>query len=160
MAAVERATGVDDEELITWWGLVVEAYDRTTRRVQVGPVEGVDLPGPWFEVLLRLLRTPGHQLPMTRLANEVSLTSGGFTKLADRLVGAGLVERQGCPADRRVTYVVLTPAGRRIAEEGRRRHAALLREHFLGPLGERRAAEAAGLMRALRDANSTAPTEL
>jgi DNA-binding MarR family transcriptional regulator len=155
----EQRVGVDDEELVTWWGLIVEAYARTGRRVHIAEIDGVELPGPWFEVLLRLLRTPGHRLPMTRLAHEVSLTSGGFTKLADRLVRAGLIERQSCASDRRVTYAALTAEGERLAEEGRRRHVTLLRDHFLTPLGEHRAAELAALLRRLRDANTDAPPE-
>jgi DNA-binding MarR family transcriptional regulator len=154
MAAESTAEGVDDRELVTWWGLVVEAFGRTAPLLQVGPVGGVDLPGPWFEVLLRLLRTPGGQLTMSRLAHDVALTSGGFTKLADRMVGAGLIERRASAEDRRVSHAVLTPKGERVAEEARRLHVAALREHFLGPLGEERAAQLAGLMRALRDANT------
>jgi len=150
----QDGAGVDDRELVTWWGLVVEAYARTGRLVQVGPVEGVDLPGPWFEVLLRLLRTPGQRLTMTQLARETTLTSGGFTKLADRMAQAGLIERQPSPQDRRVTYAALTAEGRRIGEEAQRRHVASLREHFLGPLGEERAGRLAELMRELRDANT------
>ena len=150
-------TGVDDRELVTWWGLVVEAYARTTRLVQVGPVQGVDVPGPWFEVLLRLLRTPGQRLTMTQLARDVTLTSGGFTKLADRMVAAELIERQPSPEDRRVTYVALTAEGLRIGEEAQRRHVASLREHFLAPLGEDRAGALAELMRTLRDANTPGP---
>ena len=150
----QRSAGVDDRELVTWWGLVVEAYERTGRLVRVGPVAGVDLPGPWFEVLLRLLRTPGQRLPMTQLAREVTLTSGGFSKLADRMVQTGLIERQPSPEDRRVTYAALTPEGLRVGEEAQRRHVASLREHFLGPLGEERAGRLAELMRALRDANT------
>ena len=150
----QDGAGVDDRELVTWWGLVVEAYARTGRLVQVGPVEGVDLPGPWFEVLLRLLRTPGPRPTMTQLARETPLTSGGFTKLADRMAQAGLIERQPSPQDRRVTYAALTAEGRRIGEEAQRRHVASLREHFLGPLGEERAGRLAELMRELRDANT------
>jgi DNA-binding MarR family transcriptional regulator len=150
-------TGVDDQELVTWWGLVFEAYSRTSPLLQVGPVGGIDLPGPWFEVLLRLLRTPGRQLTMTQLAHDVSLTSGGFTKLADRMVAAGLIERQASPMDRRVTHAVLTPEGVRIGDEALRRHVVLLRERFLAPLGEERARRLAELMRALRDANTPGP---
>ena len=150
------AEGVQDRELVTWWGLVVEAYARTAPLLQVGPVAGVDLPGPWFEVLLRLLRTPGGRLTMSRLAHEVALTSGGFTKLADRMVAAGLIERRASAEDRRVSHAVLTAAGQRVAEEAQQVHVDALREHFLGPLGEERAGELAALMRVLRDAN-TAP---
>jgi len=144
---------ISDHDLVTLYALLLEGTVRTEDRVRVDLVAGVDLPGPWCEVLLRLLRAPGHRLPMTRLAHDVSLTSGGFTKLADRMVKAGLIDRERCATDRRVTYTVLTPRGTRLAEEGHRRHAALLRRHFLAPLGAGRARQLAELMRALRDAN-------
>ncbi|TDU04312.1 MarR family protein [Streptomyces sp. 846.5] len=146
-------SAVDDRELVTWWGLVVEAYARTAPLLQVGPVGGVDIPGPWFEVLLRLLRTPGQRLTMTQLAHDVALSSGGFTKLADRMVRAGLIERQVSAEDRRVVFVVLTDQGVRVGEEAQRLHVVALREHFLAPLGVRGAGELAGLMRVLRDAS-------
>jgi DNA-binding MarR family transcriptional regulator len=145
---------VDDRELVTWWGLVIEAYARTEPLLRPGPVGGVDLPGPWFEVLLRLLRTPGQQLTMTQLAQDVALTSGGFTKLANRMVAAGLIERRPSSDDRRVTHAALTPEGVRIGEEAQRIHVVALREHFLGALGQERAAELGALMRVLRDSNT------
>ncbi|WP_042405336.1 MarR family winged helix-turn-helix transcriptional regulator [Streptacidiphilus carbonis] len=144
---------VDDRELVTWWGLVVEACARTAPLLQVGPVGGVDLPGPWFEVLLRLLRTPGYRLPMTQLAHDVALSSGGFTKLADRMVREALIERQVSAEDRRVVFAALTERGLRVGEEAQRLHVAALRQHFLAPLGVRRAGELASLMRVLRDAS-------
>ena len=131
----QGSAGVDDRELVTWWGRVVEAYERTGRLVAVGPVAGVDLPGPWFEVLLRLLRTPGGRLTMTQLARETTLTSGGFTKLADRLEQAGLIERQPSPSDRRVTNAVLTPLGRAQAERAFAVYCTGLRELVLQRLG-------------------------
>ena len=48
---------------------------------------------------------------MSELANAVSLTTGGVTRLADRLERDGLVERRSCPTDRRVVHLSLTAAG-------------------------------------------------
>lgn len=154
--AAGGAVGADisDSDLVDLYGLLLDGCLRTERSVRVDLVAGVDLPGPWLEVLLRLLRTPGRRLPMTRLARDVSLTSGGFTKLADRMAAAGLIDRQPCATDRRITYTVLTARGARLAEEGHRRQAALLRRHLLEPLGADRAEQLGELMRVLRDANS------
>ncbi|GGO85688.1 MarR family winged helix-turn-helix transcriptional regulator [Wenjunlia tyrosinilytica] len=149
-----RPADIADDEVITWWGLAVEGYTRTNRLTATDLGVDVTVPGPWFEVLLRLLRTPGHRLTMTRLAHEVSLTSGGFTKFADRMVKAGLIERQACATDRRVTYVALTPSGLSIAERARARHAEALRRYFLEPLGVADAERLSALMRRLRDANT------
>ena len=39
---------------------------------------------------------------MSQLADQVALTSGGITRLLDRMTAAGLVQRVPCPTDRRV----------------------------------------------------------
>lgn len=148
------ATSVDDQELLSWWSLVCQGYHRTGSRVVAELGVDVPVPGPWFEVLSILLDAPGHRLSMTRLAHEVSLTSGGFTKFADRLCGAGLLERQSCSTDRRVVYAALTARGLELAREARSRHAEALRRHFLQPLGPGAAHRLAELMRVLRDADT------
>ena len=50
---------------------------------------------------------------MSRLSSDVALTTGGVTRLVDRMVEAGLVARENCPSDRRSIYVVLTRRARR-----------------------------------------------
>ena len=67
---------------------------------------------------------------MGALAEEVALTTGGITRLLDRMIGAGLVERRPCPTDRRVAFAALTPAGRTKIEEAAAIHAADLQEIF------------------------------
>jgi DNA-binding MarR family transcriptional regulator len=69
------------------------------------------------------------------LARQVAFSSGGFTKVADRLEQAGLIERQPCPDDRRVTNAVLTPAGRAHAERAVAIYRAGLRDLVLAHLG-------------------------
>lgn len=142
-----------DDELITAWGLVHEALRDIDPLLLKGiDPSGGDMAGPWFEVLVRLQRSPGQRLPMSRLAREVSLSSGGFTKLADRLAHKGYLAREACPTDRRVVYAVLTPQGRALADEAKARHAALLREHVLSVLGADGVRRLSALARALRDA--------
>ena len=51
----------------------------------------------WFEVLIRLARSPGQRLRMTDLAAQTILTPSGLTRAVDRLVDAGLVARRGLP---------------------------------------------------------------
>src|SRR3712207_4526104 len=100
---------VGDDEIVTWWGLVIEGYQATQERLLAEVMSRLGLaPGP-FDILLRLLRSPGHRLPMTRLAKEAALSSGGFTKIADRMTEAGLIRREPSETDRRVTHAVLTP---------------------------------------------------
>jgi len=64
-----------------------------------------------FETLLRLARSDEQRLSMSELSGQMVLTSGGATRLVDRLVTAGLVERVACREDRRVQWVKISGAG-------------------------------------------------
>ncbi|RFS81841.1 MarR family transcriptional regulator [Actinomadura spongiicola] len=110
-----------------------------------------------FEVLLRLARAHERPLAMGDLAGELVLTSGGMTRIIDRMEEAGLVRREPAPGDRRRQLVELTAAGHAKLEEALRVHAETLREHFAGPLSDdqRRV-----LVDALRTLRTTARKEL
>jgi DNA-binding MarR family transcriptional regulator len=64
------------------------------------------------------------------LAEALVITRGGLTKLVDRLIKAGLLERTFCETDRRVSYATLLPAGREMLEEMRPVAVAELRASF------------------------------
>lgn len=81
-------------------------------------------------MLLRLARAEDGQLSMGPLAEEVALTTGGITRLLDRMIKAGYVERRPGTTDRRVAFAVLTPAGREKIEEAAAVHARDLQEIF------------------------------
>jgi DNA-binding MarR family transcriptional regulator len=48
---------------------------------------------------------------MGELANEVTLSRTGLTRLVDRIEREGLLRREPVPEDRRGFYVAITPAG-------------------------------------------------
>lgn len=139
-----------DDEVVTWWGLVIEGYHATQQRITAVITEHHGLSPASLDILLRLLRSPEHRQPMTRLAREVALTSGGFTKVADRLAAAGLIRREPCERDRRVVYAALTERGTDLAVQARASTAEVLRSGVIEPLGEQRAADLAAAMRTLR----------
>jgi DNA-binding MarR family transcriptional regulator len=140
---------VEDDELITNWGLVVEGFSRAMHALHGELDESLTPVG--FGVVLRLERTPGHRLPMTQLAREVELTSGGFTKVADRLTAAGLTRRVACESDRRVTWMELTDGGLVAARTAKQRHADALRRLVDAHLSLRELEQLGTIMRKLRD---------
>jgi len=75
-----------------------------------------------FEVLDRLAENPARQSRAQDLADAVHLSQSALSRLVDRLVKSGLVERCTCGMDRRGIYVVLT-------EEGLRRHGEAASTH-------------------------------
>jgi DNA-binding MarR family transcriptional regulator len=83
-------------------------------------------------VLVRLSRSDDGQLTMGALAEQVTLTTGGVTRLVDRLEAAGLVARRPCATDRRIAYAAITDAGRAKLESAAELHAANLRTVFDG----------------------------
>ena len=154
MTIVESAKAGDplDHPLITTWGLVVVGYARVGRLLEADLERELGLPSKWFEVLLRLGRTPGGYLPLTELATSVSFSSSGFTRLADRMESVGLIARQACLTDRRVTYAVLTDAGAHLLGRAAALHLEGLRRYLAAPLTEAQLEQLASLMRTLRDA--------
>jgi len=143
----------DDDEIVTWWGLVIEGYLATQNRLMGEIHERFGLAPASFDILIRLIRTAEKRMPMTRLAGEAALSSGGFTKVADRLVAAKLIRREPSPDDRRVTYAALTDHGRDIAEQARGACAEILRRTVLDPLGTDASGALAESMRVLRTVN-------
>jgi MarR family transcriptional regulator, 2-MHQ and catechol-resistance regulon repressor len=119
-----------DEPIITSWGRLVEAYSFVDRRLGASLEASCGIPMAWFEVLLRLARAEDDKLTMGALAEQVALTSGGVTRLLDRMTKAGYVERRQSPTDRRVVHAALTPAGRAKTEEAALVHARDLADVF------------------------------
>ena len=77
-------------------------------------VTRVALPG-LRPALQLLLRSPHHRLSMSRIARDLSMTTGGLSKLVQRLAVAGLIDRRGTSTDRRRRFAGLTPAGLELA---------------------------------------------
>lgn len=88
------------------------------------------MPAGWTDVLLLLAHAPGARQPMHVAARQTGLTSGGFTKLADRMHQAGLITRDHSTDDRRIVYLTLTQQGAQKAAETDAIQAAVLRRHL------------------------------
>lgn len=118
------------DPLVTTFGRLLEATHALEARL--GPdleaTSGLDL--TWLEVLLRLSRSPEGLLTMGELSRQIALTSGGVTRLVDRMGAAGLVERRPCASDRRVLYAAITDAGREALAPALARHEEALRSVF------------------------------
>ena len=93
------------------WIAITQTHAAVTGRLQEALIAAELPPLPWFEVLATLDRAPGQRLKMGELAEALVITRGGLTKLVDRLIKAGLLERTFCETDRRVSYATLLPAG-------------------------------------------------
>ncbi|HWE66287.1 MAG TPA: MarR family transcriptional regulator [Acidimicrobiales bacterium] len=104
--------GQIDDERLQLMGLIVRSHRNLTDQLGRELERTVGIPMVWFDVLIHIGGAAEGRLTMSKLSSDVALTTGGVTRLVDRMVEAGLVARENCPNDRRSVHVVLTPSGR------------------------------------------------
>jgi MarR family transcriptional regulator, 2-MHQ and catechol-resistance regulon repressor len=142
--------GQIDDPRIELMGLLVRTHRRLTDTLGRELEEQVGIPLVFFDVLIHVGAAPGGRLTMSRLSSDVALTTGGVTRLVDRMVEAGLVERQNCPNDRRSVHVVLTAQGRTVLTEAVAAHIDGIDRHLMAHLEDAdRAALSAALGKVL-----------
>lgn len=83
---------------------------REERRWRLG--EDISFP----QVMLLLLIAERGRVSAGEVARNLCVTQGVVTRMADRLVEKGLIERKRDPGDRRVVTLTLTEKGRLTAE--------------------------------------------
>jgi DNA-binding MarR family transcriptional regulator len=122
-------------ELDSWRGLL-RAHASLVRGLdaELEAAHGISLSA--YEVLLLLHEAPERRLRMSELASSALLSLSGMTRLVDRLVEAGLVERERCAEDKRVFYARPTPAGSALFAAARATHLRGIRERYLDRFSE------------------------
>lgn len=81
-----------------------------------------------FVILHLLKQAPGEKLRRTDLAEKTGLTISGITRMLLPMEKTGLLARESSERDARVSYAVLTAAGRRVYEEARTTANAIAKE--------------------------------
>lgn len=123
------------------WGALTRTHAAVTQRLQEALAQADFPPLPWYEVLASVAEAPDQRMRMGDLAEALVITRGGLTKLVDRLVKAGLMERTFCETDRRVSYATLLPAGVELLTEMRPVVTSELELAFSARLSARKADE-------------------
>ncbi|MCC7078716.1 MAG: MarR family transcriptional regulator [Acidimicrobiia bacterium] len=140
-----------DDDRITLVGLVLETLSGLRDEFERTLQEESGIGGQWFEVLIRLARSPGHRLRMSELALQTTLTPSGLTRVVDRLEEAGLVARASCPSDRRGYFAVLTEEGVRTVRDALPGHLAVIDANLTGVISSREREQFERILRKLRD---------
>ena len=140
-----------DDDRITAIGLLVEAESALVRVLDEELRRSAGMPLSTYEVLVRLGRSPGRRLRQVELSRQLSLTTGGVTRLVDRIEAAGLVRRTTSPTDRRASFAELTDTGAGALNRATEVHLASLQRHLVDPVGLDGLAALVGPLRRLRD---------
>lgn len=113
------------------WRAFLTAHARITRRLDEELRAEHDLSLAEYDALLTIADAPDRRIRMRQLADRVILSKSGVTRLIDRLVLDGLVERRACASDARGAEAVLTQVGLDRLRRASRTHLRGIEEHFL-----------------------------
>jgi DNA-binding MarR family transcriptional regulator len=112
MQRVQRqATAGQADPVVTAWRTITASHAAAFAALERELGERHGLGVSEFEVLARLTEDPAHKFRAQELAAAVHLSQSALSRLIDRLVRHGLVERCLCDMDRRGIYVTITEAG-------------------------------------------------
>lgn len=112
------------------WARLLRAHAAMTRSFNAELQVAHGLTVSDIEVLKVLSDAPDARMRRVDLADRVRLTPSGITRLLDGLQAAGLVAKEHCTADARVTYARLTDAGQATFREAEAGYFAVLGRLF------------------------------
>lgn len=125
----QTASTLGDARWRAWRGLL-EVVSFVTERIDEDLRDQVGVDIQTYDALLHTKEAGDTGIRMTDLADRVLLSKAGLTALVDRLEDRGLMARQPGREDRRVTRIVLTPAGWELFREAARVHNATVERWF------------------------------
>jgi len=131
--SVAETRWLNAEEQGTWHAFLLATrllFAQLERDLQRGP----GMPLTYYEVLSVLSDTPGRALRMSELATALQVSASRLSHAVSRLEGAGWVQRELCPADRRSWFARLTDTGLFVLEAAAPCHVESVREHLFDQL--------------------------
>jgi DNA-binding MarR family transcriptional regulator len=126
------ATTAIEQGKLGAWVAFLRAHAAITRELSAELQREHDLTLNDYEVLLHLSRAPAGRLRRVDLAGSVLLTASGITRLLEGLERSGLVRKETCDHDARVSYAKLTAAGAARLREARVTHLRGVDRQFVG----------------------------
>jgi len=131
------------------WHAFIRAHARVVRLLEAELEAEQQLSLPAYEVLAHLTEAPENRLRMSDLAAVSVVTPSGLTRVVDRLVREGLVERQRCATDARVVYAAVTEAGQERVRAAYPTHLRGVRQHLIDRLAPEQLAAVRGALEPL-----------
>ncbi|MET8504488.1 MarR family winged helix-turn-helix transcriptional regulator [Streptomyces sp. NPDC015232] len=120
----------EGEHRLEAWRALLLAHSAAVRAIESDVARNGTIPLTWYDVLLEV-RSGGDQgLRMQEVAERVVLSRTRVSRLVDEMARAGLVTKRPDPMDKRVTWAVITDAGRAAIHATAPAYMAGIWEHF------------------------------
>jgi DNA-binding MarR family transcriptional regulator len=132
MMAIRTRSGTLHGVELDAWRALMRGHATLTHELEVELEAASGLPLRPFTVLFELEQAPDRRLRMSELAEAAGLSRSGLSRLIDRLVSEGLIERADCDDDGRGSFAVLTPEGQARLDAARGTHSDAVRRLFVG----------------------------
>ena len=125
---VPQTTTIEAPAEATTFVRILRAHGTLRRGLEARLLADHSLTITDYEALLVLSDAEEGAMRRVDLADRLLLSPSGVTRLLDGLQRLGVVGNGECAADKRVTYAVITPAGRELLSCATEAHHAALRE--------------------------------
>lgn len=119
-----------DDPAVHAWAVLLRTGQKVLRLIEADLKDQGFPPLHWYDVLLELDRAEGRRLRQFELEERMALAQYNLSRLIDRMEAQGLVERKGCPNDRRGNHVVPTAEGVALRRRMAPPYRAAIARHF------------------------------
>lgn len=130
----DEAARAANSPLVHDFGLLIKTATRLEQRIDSALRRECGISHTMFEVLIRLCRRPDEEVTQRVLADDLTLTSSGVTRLIDRMEEAAVVRRVPSPEDRRSVLVEATDRGRSVFLRAAEVHSQVVERYFVTPV--------------------------
>ena len=137
-----------DPEVLAAWTALLMAHRSLTSALDTELRDGADMSLDEYDVLFQLT-IADRALSMSELADSVLITRPTATRIVDRLVGRGWIDRRDDELDRRIIRLQLTASGRAAQRRAGALHLDGIARLVGAPLGQHDAAAVAAALEAL-----------
>jgi DNA-binding MarR family transcriptional regulator len=127
---------VADFDPVSAWAALLRTHAAVLPKV-ARALSLTGMPLTWYDILLVLNAAPGRRLRMTELGQQAVVSRERVSRVVTELEQAGLVVREANPDDKRSSYTVITPEGRRRLRASAPVYLGAIEKHFLSRLTDK-----------------------
>ncbi|WP_420402653.1 MarR family winged helix-turn-helix transcriptional regulator [Nisaea sp.] len=128
------------------WVRLVRASERILQKVESALKSAGLPPLAWYDLLLEVKRAGAEGLRPYQLQSRMLIPQYNLSRLVERMVRAGVIERRTCPEDGRGHVVGLTPDGLALQERMWPVYRSALEREVSSRLSEAQARKLAALL--------------